>query len=460
MSDMHHFTKSVELPVSVETAFAWHARPGAFHRLTPPWEPVEVIDKQGTIRNGDTLVLRIKGFVQQQWHARHEGYVENVQFQDRQEKGPFGHWFHSHKFESQGDSQARLTDEISYQLPMGQLGETFGSGFVKSKLDAMFAYRNRVLISDLLRHARYAERPRMKILVTGASGLIGTQLCAFLSTGGHEVSVLTRSPAKIPLYREILWDIQKRQLDASHLEGLDAVIHLAGENIAGGRWTSEVKEKIKQSRVQGTSLLAGALAGLAQPPKVFVSASASGFYGDRGAELLTEQSPPGTGFLPETSVAWEAAARPAAEKGIRVVYPRFGIVLSPAGGALEKMLTPFRLGTGGIVGSGKQYWSWIAVDDVIYGLHELLQNDVYVGPVNFSTPLAPTNREFTHVLGEVLSRPTFVPAPAFALRLMFGEMADALLLASTRMDPKQLAQHNFRFEYPDLHQSLKHLLGT
>ena len=459
MSQMHHFLKQVDLPVSVETAFAWHERTGAFQRLTPPWEPVEVIDKTGNIRDGDTLIAKVKAIVQQDLHARHEGYIQHVQFQDRQVKGPFASWFHSHRFERLGDQQSRLIDDINYELPMGKLGEVFGDGFVKSKLEAMFKYRHQILKADLVRHAQYADRPRLKILVTGASGLVGSQLCAFLSTGGHDVSVLVRSPSKLRLYHEIHWDIRQRQLDSSQLEGFDAIVHLAGENIAAGRWTKEVKEKIRASRVESTTLLSETLAKLANPPKVLVSASASGFYGDRGNEVLSENSPAGKGFLPETCIDWENATRAAKEKGIRIVHPRFGIILSAAGGALAKMLSPFKLGAGGVVGSGKQFWSWIVLDDVIYAIHDLIQNEAYSGPVNFSSPESPTNREFTDALGQVLSRPTIVPAPAFALKMMFGEMAEALLLASTRMEPSQLKDTGFRYEYPDLKSALKHVLG-
>jgi hypothetical protein len=236
-------------------------------------------------------------------------------------------------------------------------------------------------------------------------------------------------------------------------------VHLAGENIAAGRWTVEKKARIRDSRVKGTKTLCEALAQLSQPPKVLVSASAIGYYGDRGAELLWENSALGTGFLAEVCQAWEEATRPAMEKGIRVVLLRIGVVLSPAGGALAKMLLPFKLGLGGIIGSGKQYMSWIALDDVVGTIDHVLITDTLQGPVNAVAPHPVTNSEFTKTLRRVLRRPTLFPMPAFAARLAFGEMADELLLASTRVEPKRLIATEYRFRYPELEDALRHLLG-
>jgi hypothetical protein len=237
-------------------------------------------------------------------------------------------------------------------------------------------------------------------------------------------------------------------------------VHLAGDNIASGRWTAAKKASIRNSRVQGTTVLCEALAQLVKPPKVLLSASAIGYYGDRGATTLREESPPGTGFLAEVCQAWEAATAPAVQRGIRVVYLRFGMVLSAAGGALAKMLTPFRLGLGGVVGTGKQYMSWIALDDVLGVIPHALSTETLHGPVNVVAPQAVTNQEFTTALGQVLRRPTKLPMPAFAARLLFGEMADALLLASTRVAPVRLLASGYTFHYPELEEALQHLLGT
>jgi uncharacterized protein (TIGR01777 family) len=248
-------------------------------------------------------------------------------------------------------------------------------------------------------------------------------------------------------------------VDAVSLEGLDAFVHLAGENIAAGRWTAARKEAIRNSRVMGTRLLCDALAGLSRPPKTLLCASAIGYYGDRWEDTLTEESPAGKGFLPEVCREWEAAAEPAAKKGIRVVHLRFGVVLTPAGGALARMLPPFRAGLGGTLGSGRQYVSWVALDDLPGIVLHALTREELRGPVNAVAPRPVTNREFTEALGKILSRPTFFPVPALALRVAFGEMADALLLASARVFPRRLEETGYRFRFPELHAALRHLLG-
>ena len=295
----------------------------------------------------------------------------------------------------------------------------------------------------------------MKIGVSGSTGLVGSALVPFLTTSGHQVVRLVRSK---PNPGEVYWSPGEGRLDASDLEGLEAVVHLAGENITG-RWTPAKKARIRESRVQGTQLLAGTLAELAQPPKVLVCASAIGYYGDRGEEVLREASPPGSNFLAEVCQAWEAASQPAAQKGIRVVSLRIGVVLSPRGGALGQMLLPFKLGVGGKIGSGRQYMSWIAIDDLVGVIHHALTTDSLQGPVNTVAPQAVTNLEFTKTLGRVLGRPTIFPLPAFAARLAFGQMADELLLASARVEPARLKASGYVFRTPDLEGALRRLLG-
>lgn len=298
----------------------------------------------------------------------------------------------------------------------------------------------------------------MHVLVTGASGLVGTALVPALTADGHKVTRLVRTTAQYGR-AEIPWDPATQSIATPALEGLDAVVHLAGENIAAGRWTPAKKARVYNSRVQGTRLLCDALAQLVHPPQVLVSASAIGYYGDRGDRVMRDTSPPGSGFLAEVCQAWEAAAAPAVERGIRVVFLRLGMVLSRAGGALAPMLTPFRLGLGGVLGPGTQYISWIAIDDVVGVIQHALQTKALQGPVNAVAPQAVTNRDFTTTLGKVLRRPTRFAMPAFAARLAFGDMADALLLASTRVEPARLTATGYTFRYPTLEAALRHLLG-
>jgi hypothetical protein len=297
----------------------------------------------------------------------------------------------------------------------------------------------------------------MRIIVTGASGLVGSALVEALKMDGHEVWTLVRRTPKEGA-REILWNPLKGIDDVSGLEGADALVHLAGENIAEGRWTDEKKARIRESRVVGTRVLSEALARLQRPPKSLLCASAIGFYGDRGGEMLTEESAPGVGFLPEVCREWEAAAGPAIERGIRVVFLRFGVILSAEGGALDKMLTPFKMGVGGKIGSGKQFMSWITLDDTIGVIKHALVNETLSGPVNVVAPTPVTNGEFTRTIGRVLSLPTIFFVPAFAARLAFGEMADAALLASERVEPARLKQSGYVFQHPELDGALRHLL--
>ncbi|HEX3249430.1 MAG TPA: TIGR01777 family oxidoreductase [Pyrinomonadaceae bacterium] len=293
----------------------------------------------------------------------------------------------------------------------------------------------------------------MKILVSGSHGLVGKALTHSLTEDGHEVVPLVRRERAFGS-PEVEWYPDQGRIDAAHLESIEAVVHLAGDNIAGGRWTEQKKRRIRESRVRGTALLSDTLAALSHPPSVFVCASAIGFYGNRGDELLTEQSQPGKDFLANVCIDWEAATISAAEKGIRTTHARFGVILDAREGALAKMLPPFRAGIGGKVGSGKQWMSWIALDDVIAALKFLLADRTIQGPVNVVAPNPVTNAEFTKTLGRVLSRPTIFPMPAFAARLAFGEMADALLLSSQRVEPVVLEDNGFLFTWPTLESAL------
>ncbi len=296
----------------------------------------------------------------------------------------------------------------------------------------------------------------MKVLVTGATGLVGSELVPFLVKQGHVVFRLTSSKPREG--NDIVWDPAHNQLPKGRIEGTDVVVHLAGKNIAGKRWNSKVKEELRRSRVEGTKLLCETMTQLDVLPKTVICASAIGFYGDRGSEMLNETSAPGTGFLADLCREWEAACEPARAKGIRVVNLRIGVVLSAKGGGLAKMLTPFKLGLGGVIGTGNQYWSWIGIDDVVGAIDHCITNEKMSGPINATAPCPVTNYDFTKVLGTVLGRPTIVPTPGIVARIALGEMANDLLLSSARVMPNRLSESGYRFLFPTLEPALKHLL--
>lgn len=295
----------------------------------------------------------------------------------------------------------------------------------------------------------------MKIAVTGASGMVGSAVTEALKQSGHEVLPLVRGASPAP--GAVRWDPGSGQIDAAALEGVDAAVHLAGESI-NGRWTAARKKRIMDSRVEGTALLARTLASLTRKPRVLVSASAVGYYGDRGDEVLTEDSPPGTMFLSEVCRLWERAADLAAEGGIRVVSLRMGVILGRSGGAIASLLLPFKLGLGGRIGSGRQYMSWIGLTDVAGIVQHAIATEQLRGPVNATAPLPVTNREFTKTLGRVLHRPTVLPLPALAARLMLGQMADELLLASERVLPTRLQASGYSFAHAEIEDALRSAL--
>ncbi len=298
----------------------------------------------------------------------------------------------------------------------------------------------------------------MKILISGSTGLVGTELVHRLSERDHTVVRLVRRAATSE--HEIEWDPAGGRLDPGAVSGFDAVVHLAGENVAGRRWSAKQKEAIRSSRVDGTRLLAEALATTESPPRSLVCASAIGFYGSRGDEELTEDSSPGDEFLSDVCRAWEEAARPAIDRGIRTAFLRYGVILSDRGGALAKMLTPFKLGVAGKMGHGRQWMSWLSLDDAAGIILHALETESLEGPINAVSPSPVTNLQFTKALGAELRRPTVFPMPAFAARLAFGEMADALLLGSTRVIPNQLLRSDYKFRHRELQSALHDILQS
>lgn len=448
------YVASVDLPVSINQAFAYHERPGCLDRLVPPWESVKVEHSDGSLAAGSKVVLKTKvGCVPLRWHARHTLYEPPHLFEDVQDSGPFAAWRHRHQFTAKGDLASQLTDDVSYRLPLGGLGSLFGGALARGTIEAMFAYRHRITRDDLTLMSRHPT-DGLTIAVSGASGLVGSSLCSLLRLMGHRVLTITRG-SKGDDNSIAAWSDDG---EFERFNEVDAVVHLAGKSIASGRWNDTIKQEIRDSRVLKTQSLCERLAKLDNPPSTLVCASATGMYGSRGDEILNEQSKPGDDFLAKVCQEWESSCDPAREAGIRVVHARLGLVLSPKDGALAKMLTPAKL-MGGALGNGNHYWSWIAIDDVLGAIVHAIHKSDLSGPVNLVSPQPLTNREFAKTLGKVLGRPALFPAPAIALRIALGEMADALLLSSTRVIPDRLMSTGYEFRFDSLSDALRYCLG-
>ncbi len=445
-------TTRIECPV--EEVWQWHTRPGAFERLTPPWEKVRLLERTGGIENGARVVLEVKaGPVHFRWVAVHRDVVEGSRFVDVQESGPFATWAHEHEMTADGPGWTIMRDCVTCEPPLGSAGSFFSAPVIRHRLERTLRYRHATLAADLAAHAGITPR---RFVVSGATGMIGSALVPFLTTGGHQVTRLVR---RSPAPGDALWDPDRGTIDASVLSGADAVINLAGANVAGGRWTAERKQYLIDSRVRPAGLLAQVIARSAPRPPVFVSVSASGFYGDRGDEPLGDEAPPGAGFFPSLAQAWEGAADQAIAAGVRVAHPRFGIVLSPAGGALGKLLLPFRAGLGGRAGNGRQWFGWSSIDDAVSLLYLAAINPHVRGAFNAVAPAPSRNSDLARTLGRVLERPALIPVPAAALKLLFGEMAEATLLASARVLPELLQEYHFHHRHMHLEAALRHVLG-
>lgn len=470
---MPTYDSRLRVPVPAADLFDWHERPGAFTRLTPPWQPVELEQWDG-IQNGDRAVMRLgAGPLSVRWVAEHRAYSDACrrgdgacQFQDLQLRGPFASWSHLHRMEPAGDEASVLHDLVRYALPLAPVSSAVAGWAAEDQIGRLFAYRHRVTREDLVRHAQH-DGPPLTVAITGASGLIGRQLAAFLTGGGHRVVRLVRRREDVARWTRgdqegaVYWNVREGEidLDALRRESPDAVVHLAGESIVGLRYSEAKKRRIWESRTKGTQLLSRALAALPTPPRVLVSASASGYYGDTGYKTVTEQDGAGSGFLAAVCEAWESSTTEAEAAGIRVVHPRIGLVTTPAGGLLSTLAAPARLGLGGWPGDGDNYLPWIAIDDVVYALAFLMQNEGLRGPVNLSAPEPVPTKAFVKALADTLGRPAVFSLPAPLVRKLGGEVAEELALKSTRMVPSRLLDAGFRFAYPDLGRALGHVLG-
>jgi uncharacterized protein (TIGR01777 family) len=455
---IHEFVRRSEMPVTSSVLFDWHARPGALQRLLPPWEPVRIVRAADDLEKGRSTVLKVPvGPLRLRWVARFDEFREGESFRDVQDAGPFALWEHTHRVESIASDRSVLEDRIRYALPFGAVGDRLAAGLVRRRLERMFDFRHERMRLDLQTHERFESSGPQRILISGASGLVGSELVPFLSTGGDRIVPLSRSGHFSDTVR---WSPADGRIETEKLPGFDAVVHLAGENIFG-RWTAAKKHAIRSSRVDGTRLLCESLAALPRQdrPQVFVAASAIGFYGDGGDDVITEQDPDGIGFLADVCREWEAACEPARQAGIRVVNMRFGAVLTPRGGLLGTLLPLFKAGLGGRVGNGRQWMSWIAVDDLVDLVKTAMCDENLTGPVNATAPHPVTNAEFTQTLARVVRRPALLPVPAFGAKIALGAAADELALSSARVVPARMQQQAHHFRYPALEPALRFLLG-
>jgi len=445
-------------PCSAEDLYLYHSRPGALERLLPPWERNSIISQRGNISPGSRVKLKMyAGPFPFYFHARHIEEIPGKMFRDIQEKGPFSSWSHSHFFHNI-DNGSLLEDRIEYTLPSHQFLPSFLIHYIEKKLTRIFQQRQRTLTADIALHQRCSQTP-LKILITGASGVLGKSLVPLLTTGGHTIWTLVRRQPD-PKKNEIFWDPAANVLNKSDLPELDGVIHLAGEYIGLNRWTVASKQRVLESRTRGTELLAKTLAALKTPPKVLLSSSAVGYYGNCDNQLTDETAPQGEAFISTVCQQWEKAARPAGDAGIRTVFLRMGVSMTPRGGALRKILANSPLGFIRHFGTGKQYISWISADDLVSAiLHALTTSNLH-GPINITAPEPVTNEELMRTLAQITGRPLLFPMPGRLVQMMYGQMAREILLSGCRVSNKKLIDSGFEFRHPNLEKALQDLLGA
>jgi uncharacterized protein (TIGR01777 family) len=453
------FEKQSRIGAPADLLYEWHAREGAIRRLSPPWAPLQIISKTPGVEKGTRVKLKIKtGPIFSPWDAEHIESEPGRMFTDSQIKGPFKTWRHTHRFTPEGDG-CILNDSIEFAMPFPLNHSRFVTSFIRKDLDRIFRYRHTVTKRDLASILSGKINRPLKVAITGASGLIGSNLSPLLTTGGHQVSTLVRRQP-VPGKDEIFWNPDKGILSEKDMEGFDVVIHLAGENIGEVKWTESIKERLTASRVKGTRLLAETLSKLSKPPSVFLCASAIGYYGDTGSNDTDESAGPGTQYISRMCDEWETACEASVKAGIRTVNMRIGVVLSPEGGALSKVLTFFKTGLGSTMGAGGQFMSWISIEDTLYSMIHLIANEGIEGPVNLSAPNPVTNKEYTKILAGLLNRPAILRIPEKLIRSRFGQMGEEILLSGSRIRPARLLETGYSFIHPDITSALKEVLGV
>lgn len=446
-----------KIEASAEDVYSWHARKSAFARLMPPWERVSVLEMGQGLDVGRRTVLEMPlPWGRRLWVGEHTKHRQDRFFEDTQVEGPFKKWVHTHSFDPVEGGGSRLTDSVECSLPFGIFGKVFGSGFVRRKVEKGFAYRHELVRDDLKLYRKYKDRPRLKVLVAGGSGFIGKELCYLLETQGHEVFVLTRHPKT---ESDIGWDPKKETIAFQANSHFDAVFNLVGEDLFSKKWTEANKRSFWDSRVKSTRFLVQSLRLLDTPPKVFLSGSAVGLYGNQGDVLVDESRLPGTGFLADLCAAWESEALGAESFVDRVALLRTGIVIDPRGGALKQMHRPFKMGVGGPLGSGRQWMPWIALEDWLYAAYEIMMSADGAGPFNLVSNQPSRNQDFSRDFAAALKRPCLFRVPEFALKMLFGEMAEETLLTSQRIVPQRLeSELGFQFRYSEARDALCFML--
>ena len=451
-----------KIPATNKDAFDYHAREGALERLVPPWSILTVTGHEGDIRDGAISTFKVSlGPIGFKWMAAHFGYLQDQQFQDKMIKGPFQSWIHTHSFIPDEIGHCIMEDKIAYSPRFGKLGPILLNNTIQNSLNQLFHYRHRILSNDINLWKIAGRNKGQKILITGSHGLIGSSLIPLLTAAGeHKITRLARPPSNRnnTNSHSIVWDPSDDKVNVKELEGFDVVVHLAGENIFG-RWTDSKKQRILESRIKSTRLLCDSLIKLANPPSTLICASAIGFYGNRGDEVLDEESKPGSGFLSDVCQKWEESTETARDAGIRVVNTRFGVVLTPKGGILQKLLAPSRLGLSFRLGDSNRYISWVSIEDVIGSIFYSIINSSIRGPVNVVSPNPVTSLEFSKTLARIVKSKIMLPISQKLARMMFGELEDALISSSALVVPNKLSSAGYRFVNPKVEDTLRLLVG-
>ena len=457
------FVHKAKFDANKKQIWDWYNSDGAFRRIMPEWEGIQPINA-GRLVDGDETIFKVKmGPLRQKWVARHHSVVPGESFADRMIKGPFGAWNHHHEFESRTGEVTSVIDNVEYKLPL-HIFTGWSAGFtVLPRMKQMFEFRSVRVANDLKQIQATAKLPRQRILVSGSTGMIGLQLCAFLEAAGHDVHRLLRPSTKLPSdvdsSKVVKWNDLTGEILEGDMNGFDSIIHLAGAGIGDKRWSKKRLKLIRDSRIIPTGNLAKIVAGLEKPPKKILCSSAIGFYGNRGTEVLDENSSAGNDMLSELCRDWENASNAAKDAGINVIHLRTGIVMSPLGGALAKLLLPAKMGAGGPVGGGKQMQSWISLDDEIYAIHHLMMKEDSEGVYNLTAPNPVSQKQFAKTLGKVLRRPAFAPLPGFVIKILFGQMGKKLVLEGQDVRPNRLLESGYEFTHSELESCLRSCLG-